>query len=369
MLSPRVVFVLIEGGGQQGRRSIVVGMEGSVVNNGGALPRPLPETTRISAVIACYRDAEAVPIMYRRLVDTFATIGVDYEIIFVNDGSPDNASDVLAALALADPKVVVISHTRAFGSQSAFTSGMRLATGDAVVLLDGDLQDPPELIAEFYAKWCEGFDIAYGQRVNRVASTPMRWAYKGFYRLLRRVAYIDIPLDAGDFSMMDRRVVDVLNDLPETTRFIRGLRAWAGFEAVGVPYVRPERMFGTTTNSLFKNLKWARRGIVSFSYVPLEMILVIAVIAVVVAMIAGVIQVIIRLVEPASVPSGFTTLILLNLGLGGLILLALSVIGFYVADIYAEVKRRPEYVVRRVLNPPQPRGTAPAPADEEEPHG
>jgi glycosyltransferase involved in cell wall biosynthesis len=316
---------------------------------------PQPSTLRISAVVACYRDAEAVPFMHARLTEVFHRLGVDYEIIFVNDASPDNAATVLADLARRDPKVVVINHSRAFGSQSAFTSGMIVATGDAVVLLDGDLQDPPELIADFYLKWREGFDIVYGQRVKRDASRRMRFAYKGFYRLFRRLAYVNIPLDAGDFSLMDRRVVDELNRLPEAQRFLRGLRAWVGFKAIGVPYVRPERMFGKTTNSLVKNLIWARRGIVSFSYVPLELILMIAISSVVIAVIAGVIQICLKLADPASVPSGFTTLILLILMMGGLILLALSIIGFYIADIYTEVKRRPAFVVDSILNRPQPR--------------
>jgi len=318
-----------------------------------AAPQTLP--LRISAVIACYRDAPAVPIMYARLKETFHRIGVDYEIVFVNDASPDDAAVVLAELAKQEPKVVVINHSRAFGSQSAFTSGMRIATGDAVVLLDGDLQDPPELIADFYLKWLEGYQVVYGQRVKRVASPGMRFAYKGFYRLFRRLAYINVPLDAGDFSLLDRRVVDELNRLPESQRFLRGLRAWVGFKTIGVPYVRPERVFGRTTNSLVKNLTWARRGIVSFSYAPLELILMIAVTSVVVAVVAGVVQISLKLADPSSVPSGFTTLILLILLMGGLILLALSIIGFYIADIYAEVKHRPPFVVDTILNRPEPR--------------
>ena len=321
----------------------------------GLSERTAPEPVRISAVIACYRDAQAVPFMHARLIETFLRIGVDYEIIFVNDGSPDDAGTVLADLALSDPKVVVINHTRAFGSQSAFTSGMAISTGDAVVLLDGDLQDPPELIADFYVKWREGFEIVYGQRVNREAPPPMRLAYKGFYRLFRRLAYVNIPLDAGDFSLMDRRVVDELNRLPESARFIRGLRAWVGFRSIGVPYVRPERMFGKTTNSLVKNLMWARRGIVSFSYAPLELILMIALFSVFAAVTAGIVQISLKLANPSSVPSGFTTLILLNLMIGGLVLLALSIIGFYVADIYTEVKRRPPFVVDSILNRPRGR--------------
>lgn len=307
---------------------------------------------KISAVIACYNDAEAVPIMHARLAATFQRIGVDYEIIFVNDGSPDNAGTVLAALAAEDPKVVVINHSRAFGSQSAFTSGMRIATGDAVALLDGDLQDPPELIADFYAQWLEGYDIVYGERRNREAPRVMRIAYKAFYRLLRRVAYVTIPLDAGDFSLMDRRVVDELNRLPESHRFIRGLRAWVGFRSVGVPYTRPERMFGTSTNSVVKNLMWARRGIVAFSYAPLELILMIAIASVGIAVVAGVVDVVLKLADPSVAPSGITTVILLILMMGGLILLSLSIIGFYVADIYTEVKARPPFVIDEILNNP-----------------
>jgi dolichol-phosphate mannosyltransferase len=332
---------------------------------GGAQEAAEAGPLRISAIIACYRDAEAVPIMYARLRQTFRNIGVDYEIIFVNDGSPDNAAEVLAELAAHDPKVVVVTHSRAFGSQNAFTSGMLISSGDAVVLLDGDLQDPPEMIEQFYAKWREGYQIVYGERVKRDASFVMRVAYKGFYRVFSRMAYVEIPLDAGDFSLMDRRVVDELNALPEAHRFIRGLRAWLGFRSIGVPYERPERMFGKTTNSLLKNLNWARRGIVSFSYAPLELIVWIALLSVVGAFVAGAIQTIVRIVDPSSAPSGATTIILLILGMGGLILLALSIVGFYVADIYTEVKRRPPFVVDSIVNPPLPRGSSESPSATE----
>jgi glycosyltransferase involved in cell wall biosynthesis len=310
---------------------------------------------KLTAVIACYRDAPAVPIMYERLVATFAKIGVDYEIIFVNDASPDDAGVVLAELAGRDPHVVVINHTRNFGSQNAFTSGMRLATGDAVVLLDGDLQDPPELIEEFHKRWKEGYEVVYGVRVKREAPFLLAGAYKAFYRLFRATSYVPIPLDAGDFSLLDRRVVKALNALPENNRFIRGLRAWVGFRQTGVPYVRPERMFGRTTNSWLKNLGWARKGIFSFSYVPLDFITWLAFVTVVGAFIGGIAQVILRVVQPQSVPSGFTTLIVLMLFLGGVQLLCLSIIGSYLEHIYDEVKRRPPYLVKSILNPPSVR--------------
>jgi dolichol-phosphate mannosyltransferase len=307
---------------------------------------------KISAVIACYRDAPAVPIMHERLVAAFAEVGAAYEIIFVNDGSPDNAAEVLAELADRDPKVVVVNHARAFGSQSAFTSGMRIATGDAVVLLDGDLQDPPEVIPRFVEKWREGYDVVYGERVQREAPLHMQKLYKAFYRLFRRLAYVDIALDAGDFSLIDRRVVDAMNAMPETHRFLRGLRAWVGFKQIGVSYVRPERTFGTTTNSFRKNLGWARRAIVSFSYAPLDLITGLALVIVAVSFASLLVQLGLRIVDPSSAPKGLTTLIVLILFLGGIQLLCLAIIGTYLGHMYEEVKGRPAFVVESILNPP-----------------
>jgi dolichol-phosphate mannosyltransferase len=314
---------------------------------------------KISAVIACYRDAPAVPIMHERLVAAFAEIDADYEIVFVNDGSPDDAEEVLAALADRDPRVVVINHARAFGSQSAFTSGMRIATGDVVVLLDGDLQDPPELIPRFVERWREGYDVVYGERVKREAPRYMRLFYKAFYRAFRRFAYVDVPLDAGDFSLMDRRVVDALNSMPESHRFLRGLRAWVGFKQIGVPYVRPERMFGTTTNSFLKNLGWARRAIVSFSYAPLELITGLALVVVAASFVSLLVQLGLRIADPAAAPRGLTTLIVLILFLGGIQLLCLAIIGSYLGHMYEEVKHRPPFVVASILN--RPVGAEPPP--------
>ena len=307
---------------------------------------------KLSAIIACYRDAPAVPIMYQRLTAVFLKIGVDYEIIFVNDNSPDNAGEVLAALAASDRHVVVINHSRNFGSQNAFTSGMLIATGDAVVLLDGDLQDPPELIEEFYAKYLEGYDVIYGVRVQREATWFLRIAYKAFYRVFRAASYVPIPLDAGDFSLLDRRVVAALNSLPENNRFLRGLRAWVGFRQTGVPYVRPERMFGVTTNNMLRNLGWARKGILSFSYAPLDFIVWLALATVGASFVAILVQVILRLLHPELAPRGIATIIVLILFLGGIQLLCLAIIGSYLAHIYDEVKRRPPYIVESVLNDP-----------------
>jgi polyisoprenyl-phosphate glycosyltransferase len=311
--------------------------------------------TKLTAVIACYRDAPAIPQMHERLTTTFQTLGVDYEIVFVNDASPDDARAVLASLAESDPKVVVVNHTRNFGSQSAFTSGMEIATGDAVVLLDGDLQDPPELIEEFYARWREGYDVVYGVRERRVTTLPMQLAYKLFYRVFRSLSYVSIPVDAGDFSLLDRRVVDALNALPESNRFLRGLRAWVGFSQTGVPYVRPARPYGETTNSLRRNVGWARRAIVSFSYAPLNLIAWLALFTVGLSILAAIVTIVLRIVDPHVAPRGITTVILVVLFIGGIQLICLSIVGSYLAHIYEEVKRRPAYIVESVLNRPPAR--------------
>jgi len=308
---------------------------------------------KLSAIITCYLEAQVVPFMYERLTAVFTKVGVDYEIIFVNGASPDNARQVLADLAARDPHVVVINHSRSFGSQSSFTSGMQIATGDGVILLDGDLQDPPELIESFYQKWMEGYDVVYGVRVKRQTTPFLKIAYKAFYRIFRAASYVSVPLDAGDFSLMDRRVVDALNALPENNRFLRGLRAWVGYRQTGVPYVRPDRMFGKSTNNLLKNLGWARKAIVSFSYAPLDFITWLAIITVVLSLLAMIVEVAMRILFPQSAPRGFATEILVILFLGGIQLLCLSIIGSYLAHIYDEVKRRPPFIVESILNDPR----------------
>jgi hypothetical protein len=188
--------------------------------------------------------------------------------------------------------------------------------------------------------------------VKRKATLFLQVAYKAFYRVFRAASYVPMPLDAGDFSLMDRRVVDALNLLPENNRFLRGLRTWVGFRQTGVPYIRPERMFGRTTNSLLKNLGWARKAIFSFSYVPLDLITILALTTVALALVGMVVQVGVRVFAPRLVPSGFTTLILLILFMGGIQLLCLSILGSYLAHIYDEVKRRPPYIVESILNDP-----------------
>lgn len=304
---------------------------------------------KITAVIACYKDAQAMPIMYERLVKTFLKINVDYEIIFVNDASPDNTSEVLQVLAQQDKNVIGIEHSRNFGSQSAFMSGMEISTGDAVVLLDGDLQDPPELIEDFYNKWKEGNDVVYGERIKREGNKLLVRLYKVFYRIFRNLSYVSIPLDAGDFSMMDRKVVDELVKLPETDQFLRGLRAWVGFKQIGVPYTRPERMFGVTTNNWRKNIAWARKAIFSFSYVPLELLTYLGAILTLFSGVAVIIQIILYFIG-SPIPHGITTIIVLILFFGGIQMLAVSILGEYQAKIIEEVKKRPKFIRRRTIN-------------------
>jgi nucleoside-diphosphate-sugar epimerase/glycosyltransferase involved in cell wall biosynthesis len=303
---------------------------------------------KITAIIACYKDAQAMPIMYERLVKTFHKMNADYEIIFVNDCSPDNTSEVLQALAQQDKHVVGIEHSRNFGSQAAFMSGMEISTGDAVVLLDGDLQDPPELIEDFYTKWTDGNDVVYGQRIKRDGNRILVRLYKIFYRIFRNLSYVPIPLDAGDFSMMDRKVVDELVKLPETDQFLRGLRAWVGFKQTGVPYVRPERMFGVTTNNWRKNLAWARKAIFSFSYVPLELLTYLGATLTLLSLLAAILQVVLYF-RGVPVPHGITTVIVLILFFGGINMLAISILGEYQAKIIEEVKKRPKFIRRRII--------------------
>jgi dolichol-phosphate mannosyltransferase len=307
---------------------------------------------KLSAIIACYRDGPAVLPMYERLTKAVEPLPLELEIIFVNDASPDDAEEVLRALAGRDPRVVVINHTRNFGSQAAFSSGMSLCTGDMVVLMDGDLQDPPEVIPRLYEKFLEGYEVVYGQRVKREATLFLQIAYKAFYRIFRRLSYVKVPTDAGDFSLMDRKVVDALNALPERDRFLRGLRAWVGFRQTGVPYVRPERMFGVTTNSLLKNIAWARKGIFSFSYLPLEWISYLAFSVTSISVVA-ILYYLLRFLIVRDAPPGFTTILLSVLFLGGIQLLCLAIIGDYLGRVFEEVKRRPLYLVKSIFNDPR----------------
>jgi nucleoside-diphosphate-sugar epimerase/glycosyltransferase involved in cell wall biosynthesis len=303
----------------------------------------------VSAVVACYKDNLAIPVMYERLKATFTKLNVDFEIIFVNDCSPDDSEEVIRSLSGNDRRVIGISHSRNFGSQSAFRSGMEVATKNACVLLDGDLQDPPELIEQFVALWREGNDVVYGRRVKREATLFMQFAYKAFYRVFDYFSYVRIPHDAGDFSLMDKRVVRALLRFPERDLFLRGVRAFAGFRQTGVDYVRPERRFGTSTNNLLKNLGWAKKGILSFSNTPLNMLTFGGVALLVLTALTALLQIGTRLLFPGLAPRGVTTTLLLIMFFGSLNFFGVSVLGEYLAKVFEEVKRRPHFIRRSVI--------------------
>lgn len=303
----------------------------------------------VSAIIACYKDAQAIPYMYKRLTDTFRAIGCDYEIIFVNDCSPDDSQAVIQQISATDSRVLGISHSRNFGSQMAFRSGMELARTDAVVLLDGDLQDPPEMIADFYRKWDEGYDVIYGRRVRREMPWMWEMLYKAFYRVFSAFSYISIPRDAGDFSLIDKRVVAWLLKSQERDLFLRGLRAYMGFKQTGVDYVRPERMFGVSTNNFLKNINWAKMAFFSYSNAPLNLLSTAGVVLTFLSTILMVISVLVRIFSPSYVPQGLTTVLLLVIFFGSINLLGIAVLGEYIAKIIIEVKQRPRLIRSAII--------------------
>lgn len=307
----------------------------------------MTDKVMLSAVVTCYLDEPALPQMHARLTQVFSDLGVDYEIIFVNDASPDDADRVLQEFTSRDARVLAIEHSRNFGSQSAFLSGMQVALGDAVILLDGDLQDPPELIADFYAKWREGYDVVYGCRGKREGSFLLRMLAKAFYRIFRRASDVPMPVDAGDFSLMDRKVVDALLALPEKDQFLRGLRTWVGFKQVGVDYLRPARPFGRSTHSFLKNIWWARKGIFSFTTVPIEALSYLAVALTLLSLVALLHQV--GSVLFGSVASSGSGLIVTMVAFfGSLNLLAVAIVGEYVIKILEESKGRPHFIRKSI---------------------
>jgi nucleoside-diphosphate-sugar epimerase/glycosyltransferase involved in cell wall biosynthesis len=309
----------------------------------------IDEVYSVSAVIACYKDGQAIPIMYQRLKDVFERLQIGYEIIFVNDNSPDDSEEVIRGISARDRNVLGISHSRNFGSQAAFRSGMEASTKNACVLLDGDLQDPPELIEQFVTKWKEGYEVVYGRRVKREASFLMQLAYKLFYKVFDRFSYISIPADAGDFSLIEKKVVRSLLSFPERDLFLRGIRAFAGFKQVGVDYVRPKRMFGITTNNFLKNVGWAKKGILSFSYLPLNLLSFFGVAIFLLFSLLAALQVYLKWTHPDMAPKGLTSTILIMVFFGSINFLALSLVGEYIAKILEEVKHRPHFIRRNIV--------------------
>jgi len=298
----------------------------------------------ISAIVACYKDEQAIPIMHSRLSSVFQKLSVDYEIIFVNDCSPDNTQGVIQEISTLDPRVVGISHSRNFGSQMAFRSGMEVASKNAVVLLDGDLQDPPELIEEFHAKWCEGFEVVYGRRIKRDMPFYWEFLYKLFYKIFAAFSNVNIPKNAGDFSLIDRKVFKWILLCEERDLFLRGLRAYVGFKQIGVDYFRPKRAFGKSTNSLLRNIEWAKRGIFSFSNTPLSILTATGFVLLSISIIITFILISLKLIWPDIAPKGITTTLIFILMFGSANLFALGLVGEYVGKIMLEVKQRPRLI-------------------------
>ncbi|HOK41705.1 MAG TPA: NAD-dependent epimerase/dehydratase family protein [bacterium] len=311
----------------------------------------IPEVKKkISLILACYKDNQSIPIMYERIIKSLETIKVDYEIIFVNDGSPANDEEEIYKLCLKDNKVIGISHTRNFGSQSAFISGMEIARGDAVILFDGDGQDPPELISEFIKKWEEGYEVVYGERIKREAPLYMQFFYKLFYRIFSKLSDIKIPVDAGDFSLMDKKIYKKIVEFSEKDIFIRGLRAWVGGTQIGIPYIRGERLFGRSTNNFFKNIWWAKKGIFSFSMKPLYYIQSIGIILFIITLLLTIFYLTMYFLKPPINAKGTTTIILLILGIGSFQIIAISILGDYIAKIIEETKNRPKFIRNKILH-------------------
>ena len=270
-----------------------------------------------------------------------------FEIIYVDDGSSDSTPDILRELQLYDSRLRIVRFSRNFGHQIAITAGVEHAAGDAVVVIDGDLQDPPEVILEFVDKWQEGYDVVYGVRTEREGESAFKlWTAKYFYRFISKLSDTEIPLDTGDFRLMDRRVVDTLLEMPERDRFVRGMVSWIGYSQIAVPYRRAPRVAGSTKFSLFKMVRFATDGIVSFSIVPLRLATWVGFVASGIAILGIVVAVLERLFGAVGLVKGWASLVIAVLFLGGVQLICMGIIGEYVGRIYGESKRRPLYVVR-----------------------
>ena len=304
----------------------------------------------ISIVVPCYNEEEVVQAAFERL-SLFCTSQPEYnfEIIFVDDGSSDRTFELLLQIAGQDERVRILSFARNFGHQIAVTAGIDAASGNAVVLIDADLQDPPEVIAEMIAKWEQGYDVVYGTRKSREGENAFKLVTaRGFYRLLNRLSEVPIPMDTGDFRLMGRAVVDTLKDMPERQRFIRGMVSWVGFNQVALPYDRAERFAGTSKYPLRKMLSFAADGILSFSVKPLQLAIAMGLISAGLALI-GIIYVLYLRIATQTWVEGWTTLMITLLFMGGVQLLSLGIIGEYIGRIYSEVKQRPLYIVREKI--------------------
>ncbi|MDH4045935.1 MAG: glycosyltransferase family 2 protein [Gemmatimonadota bacterium] len=303
----------------------------------------------ISVIVPVYNENEVLPTFYQRASDALRGIeGIDYELIFVNDGSTDGSNDVLTDLSTRDSRVRVVRFSRNFGHQIAISAGIDYAEGDCTVVIDADLQDPPEVIANMVAKWREGFDVVYGVRASRRGETPLKLlTASAFYRLLNRITKVHIPVDVGDFRLMSRRATDQLRQLREKDRFVRGLVSWIGFRQTGVIYERNERLAGQTKYPYGKMLKFALDGITSFSTVPLKLAMWLGYAASGFAFLY-MISVFVQKALGYTI-QGWATIMVAMLFLGGVQLICLGIMGEYLGRIFNEIKPRPMYIVEEVL--------------------
>lgn len=319
---------------------------------------------KLDIVIPIYNEEETLAELRSRLTATLDALdGVDWRVLYVNDGSRDGSLELIAEQCRENPRFGCLDLSRNFGHQAAVSAGLDHAGGDAVVVMDGDLQDPPELVASFLQRWRDGYEIVYALRRKRKEALLKRLAYAAFYRLLRWMAKIDVPLDAGDFSLLDARVVEVLRSMPEHNRFIRGLRSWVGFRSVGVEYERDARFAGQSKYSLSGLLRLAMSGFVGFSTFPLRLAVWLGFLAAGVGFSVAAWATIYRLLGLPA-PVGWASTVAVILFVGGVQLLVLGVIGEYLGAVYDEVRRRPVYIARGFIGGEEPaRPARPAPAD------
>jgi len=305
--------------------------------------------TLISVVVPCHNEAAVVQEAHRRLSETAAKIaGADFEFIFVDDGSSDETAVMLHELSLADDRVRGLRLSRNFGQQIATTAGLEHAAGEAIVIIDADLQDPPELIEDMVARWREGNDVAYAKRAEREGETAFKlWSAKVFYRLVNHLSRVRIPADTGDFRLMDRKVVEALLRMPERDRFLRGMISWVGFRQVAVPYRREARFAGETKYSLLQMVRFAGDAIVSFSVAPLRLAVWTGFVVLGFALLGIIYALALRFFfDPSNWVRGWASIFVAILFMGGVQLISLGIIGEYVGRIYGEVKQRPLYFVR-----------------------
>ena len=300
----------------------------------------------LSVVVPCYNEEAVIDETHRRLSDVVERIeDLHFELVYVDDGSHDRTPDILARLQCADPHVRVLRLSRNFGHQTAITAGVAHASGHAVVIIDADLQDPPELIPQFVARWREGYDVVYGVRTKREGESRFkRWTAAAFYRVINRLSEVQIPIDTGDFRLIDRRVVDALLAMPESARFVRGMVAWIGFRQIAVPYQRAAREAGETKYPLVKMMHLALDAVSSFSVAPLRLATWTGFATSALAVLGILYALITRLFTNIWV-TGWTALIIAVLFMGGVQLIALGIIGEYVGRVYGEAKLRPLYLV------------------------